>query len=583
MASPRPRRPRTRLLVAAALLATATMALVACTPSAPPPSTATSGSPRLDDGPDRPFVTAGPSGVTVREGDDWTLPAGVRPTAASGFFSEQASPADRVAVRSVDATWRQVQPAQGGPIDRDATGGAQEMEFASLNDQLATDGPFWMRLFASGEDWAPTWVAERCGVTPIGPDYDGQMHLPIWNECVWSALLDTYRELFQTQGLAADPRLRFVYVPGAFTWAEFDYDIIGSAAADGSLDLATYRSWYDHAWTDLVDIFGADSDKLVFTGEDYPFGPFGADDDLLARQAVDAGLGIRTGITELSNFHLSEAPSYGSSVLPNGHLVVDESLPIHDGSRVVATENECYTACGYTTDDPYYAVRQSNLKALQLRVNWMYVVPTDSYLRQYAPHWDWVRLSLGKTAATSADAWADLRDAEDTYWAGEPTGRFADPATWIDRPYVRNLERWLVQTDVPGSVAHRSDADVHRKVFEPDNGTAYEGLRTSTADGDTGLVFTVDDRFAAATAGDHLVLKVTFRDSGSGSFRVDYPGGRSADIPRTGDGEWKTATVSLPGIRHSAGSSEDLRIRLSLDTGADDLAVRFVRLITTTP
>ncbi|MFJ3392082.1 hypothetical protein [Leifsonia aquatica] len=519
----------------------------------------------------------------MRDGDDWTLPSSVRPSANSGFFSEQASLDNRVAVRSVDVTWRQVQPSQGGPIDRDATGSAQEMDFASLDDQLGGDGPFWMRLFASGTDWAPAWVAERCGVTPIGPDYDGQMHLPIWNECVWSVLLDTYRELFQTQGLAADPRLRFVYVPGAFTWAEFDYDIIGMAAADGSLDLATYRSWYDHAWRDLVAIFGADAGKLVFTGEDYPFGPFGADDDLLAKQATDAGLGIRTGITELSNFHLSEAPSYGSSILPDGHLAVDESLPIHDGGHVVATENECYTACGYATDDPYYAVRQSNLKALQLRVNWMYVVPKDSYLREHAPLWDWVRLSLGKTAATSPDAWADLRDAEDTYWAGDPTGRFTDPAAWPSRPYVRNLERWLVQTDLPGSVAHRSHADVHSKVFEPDNGTSFEGLRTSTADGDTGLVFTVDDRFAAATAGDDLVLKVTFRDSGSGPLRVDYPGGTSADIPRTGDGGWKTATVALPGIHLTPGSPDGARLRLALASGADDVDVRFVRLITTTP
>ena len=65
-----------------------------------------------------------------------------------------------------------------------------------------------------------------CGVSTYGPDYDGEKHLPIWDDCVWNALLDTYRRLFADTGLAADPRLRFVYVPGAFTWAEYDYETI---------------------------------------------------------------------------------------------------------------------------------------------------------------------------------------------------------------------------------------------------------------------------------------------------------------------------------------------------------------------
>ena len=282
---------------------------------------------------------------------------------------------------------------------------------------------------------------------------------------MWNALLDTYRKLFADTGLAADPRLRFVYVPGAFTWAEYDYETIESAVDAGDLDATTYLAWYAHAWTDLATIFGPDADKLVFTGEDYPWGPFGADDDLLAAEAVDAGIGIRDGITEEFNFHLNEAPAYGSHVQPDGHLVVDESLPVHDGTRVVATENECFTDCGFTSKDPEYVVRQANLKALQLRMNWVYVVPGPSYLVQYAPHWDWVRLSLGPDRSDLGRRLGrsprrrghllerGLRGGRRTVHLA---GRLADPA------FVRNLERWLVQVDVPGAVAHRTTADVHR-------------------------------------------------------------------------------------------------------------------------
>jgi len=547
--------------------------LAGCTAPAPTHTTAPSDAA----GPDAAFIDAGPDGVTIADGDDWTLPAWVRPASHSGFFSEDSSPADRVLTRSVDFSWAQLQPIDGD-LDLTASGAAQGLEFPSWTDQLEgddSDGAFWMRIFASGVDWAPAWVAADCDVHGYGPDYDGENHLPIWDECVWGHLMDTYKKVFVDKGLAADPRLQFVYVPGAFTWAEYDYDTITAAVEAGDLDLDSYLAWYDHAWTDLVILFGVNADKLVFTGEDYPFGPFGADDDLLAAQATAAGMGIRTGITELSNFHLSEAPAYGSSVQPDGHLVVDES--VHEPGRVFATENECYNDCGYETDDPYYAVRQSNLKALQLRMNWIYVVPGPSYLAEYPEHWDWVRLSQGQTAETSADAWADLRDATDEYWSDDNVDpdELAPVADWVDRPYVRNLERWLVQVDEPGSVAHRTDVDVHDQVFESDNGIAYEGLSTDVAAGDTGFVFDVDERFAAASDGSRLVLKVTYQDAGAGSFTVDTTAGASASVARIGDDVERTATLALP----DGALRSDHRIRISLAPGADDMVVRFVRLV----
>lgn len=571
------RRGRRHARLAGAALAL--LALAGCTVSAPGPlPTAGGDGIDLHLGPRHPFVDAGEGGVTVADGDDWSLPGWVRPAPNSGYFSEDADASELVAVRSVDLSWRQLRPTTDGGLDRTASGSAQGMSFDALDAQLREPGDFWMRIFASGEDWAPAWVAEQCGVASYGPDYDGQRHLPIWDDCVWGHLLDTYRMLFVDLGLAADPRLRFVYVPGAFTWAEYDYEMVTAAVDAGDLDERAYLEWYSHAWTDLVELFGEHADKLVFTGEDYPWGPFGAADDQLARQAVDAGMGIRTGITELSNFHLSEAPAYGSHIQPSGHLVVDESLPIHSGRYVVATENECFTDCGYQTDDVAYAVRQANLKALQLRMNWMYVVPGPSYMAEYPDQWDWLRLSLGQTASSSADAWAAFRDAEDTYWSDPGSGPFDDQAAWPTRPWVRNLERWLVQVDEPGSVAHRTDVDVHAHVFEEDNGIAHEGLSTDVAAGDTGFALDVDPRFAAAASG-RMVLKVTFLDTGSGAFAIDTAAGASTPVPREGTGAWRTATVALPDRALAASGADPVRLRISLASGADDLVVRFARLV----
>ncbi|MES9602465.1 hypothetical protein [Actinomadura sp. NPDC000929] len=521
-------------------------------------------------------TTAVAGSVRVRPGDDWTLPGWVRPSANSGLFSETAAPRFGVGTRSLDLSWRQLQPDGPGTLDTRTAGSAQDMSFPPLSRQLADRRPFWVRIFASGSRWAPEWVADQCGVEPLGPDYDGQYHLPLWDECVWGRLLALYRRVFVDEGLRADPRLRLVYVPGAFTWAEYDYDLISKAAEQG-LTFEKYRSWYRHAWRDLTAVFGPYSGKLVFTGEDYPWGPWGSRTDLFARQAVDAGLGIRTGITEVFNFHLSEAPSYGSRVEPDGHLTVDESLPLHDGRHVAATENECFNDCGYHTSEPYYAVRQSNLKALQLRTNWVYVVPGPSYMKEYPQHWRWVRLSIGKTASDSPDAWAALRDAEDTYWK-DTTGPFTGARRWPGRPWVRNLERWLVQRDVaPDGRARRSTADVHSGVLGPENGTAYEGLRTDRAQGQTSLYFDLDDRFLRGRLRP-VQIKVTYLDAGRGDWWIEHRGGRSPAVRRTGDGAWKTATFRLPrpAFANRLPGGTDFRIA----TGAgDDLDVRFVRVV----
>ena len=519
-------------------------------------------------------------GVRVRPGDDWTLPGWVRPSANSGLFSETAAPEFGVDTRSLDLSWRQLQPDGPGTLDTRTAGLAQDMGFPPLSRQLADRRPFWVRIFASGSRWAPAWVADECGVEPLGPDYDGQYHLPLWNECVWGRLLALYRRVFVDEGLRADPRLRLVYVPGAFTWAEYDYDMVGKAAEQG-LTFEEYRSWYRHAWRDLTALFGPYSTKLVFTGEDYPWGPWGSKTDLFAKQAVDAGLGIRTGITEVFDFHLSEAPSYGSRIEPDGHMTVDESLPVHDGRHVAATENECFNDCGYRTDEPYYAVRQANLKALQLRTNWVYVVPGPSYMKQYPQHWRWVRLSIGKTASDSPDAWAALRDAEDTYWKNA-TGPFTGARQWPGRPWVRNLERWLVQRDAgPDGRARRSTADVHSGVLGPENGTAYEGLRTDRAKGQTSLYFDLDDRFLRGRH-EPVQIKVTYRDAGGGDWWVEHQGGRSPAVRRTGDGAWKTATFRLPRPAFANRLNGGTDFRIATGPGGD-LDVRFVRVVRVQP
>lgn len=533
------------------------------------------------DGNAPPLADAAPGTVTVADGEDWSLPPQVVASPNSGFFSEEAAPAFHVDTRVVDVTWRQLAPTPT-TYSTTATGAAQGMSFASLDDQLAGSDKLWMRIWASGVDWAPAWVVADCGVAPItGADYEGQAHLPIWNACVWGHLMDLYRELFVTRGLAADDRLQLVYVPGAFTWCEFDFDMIANAAQSDGLTFGAFDAWFQAAMPELATMFGANKHKLVYTGEDYPFSSFGAADDLLARDAVTAGLGIRTGISEVANFHLSHVPAYGTTIAPDGHMITDEAWPLLDGKRVAAAEHECYTDCGFTTGDPYYAVRLSNLKALQLHMNWIYVVPGPSYMSDFAAHWEWVRLELGKTAATAPDAWAALREAEDTYWIDD------DSHTWAGDPYVVNLERWLVQRDVAAGGLSRRGSEQHTGVLDPANGTAWEGRATDHAAGSDFLYFDVADGFLHDTTGaaaTTVQIKVTYRDTGAAIWSLEYAaagGGapkRTPTVTNGGTGALRTAsfTIADAAFDDSLADSTDFRLFAG---GAEDVEVTFVRVI----
>ena len=505
--------------------------------------------------------SAGAATVTRNvRGDDWSLPAG--PNAPnSGFYSEAGN---HFGLRGFDLTWRQIEPTEG-TFDPSATGNAEDMDLPSFAAQNADPSPFWMRMFASATSWAPEWLAKDCSYTPVGPDDDRQMHVPIWDPCVWPKLREAWRMLMVDQGLRSDPRLRFVYVPGAFTWVEYDYDMVDRGVKQG-LGFDAYSAWYHQMLQDLVGMMGEYSYKLVFTGEDYPFSnAFGDKVALFAKDAVDAGMGIRNGITELFDFHLNEIPAYGTTIGPDGHLVTDDDWKLFDGKRIAATENECYTDCGLHSKDPNYAVKMSDLKALQMRLNWIYVVPGPSRFSQLPGLWAWVRRELGQRPESAPDAWVALRDAEDGYWADRGDKK------WKGFPYVRNLERWLVQRGpaTRGHLKHAGDPSA-------DNRVAYESLRTKRS-----MYFDLADRFGAPPAID---LKVTYRDFAHRRWRVDYRavGGITRSTPavrgaRRGTGALRTVTFHIDDFAPDNGLPRATDFALHALRG--ELEASFVRLV----
>ncbi len=515
-------------------------------------------------------------------GDDWTLPDTVVPAENSGLYSEALDADVGIDTRVVDLTWAQLQPDDATLVTFEE-GSAEGMELASWEDQLAGDDPYWMRLWISAVAWTPEWVAQECGLQIAGRDYEDQSHFPLWDPCMWSHALDLYRQVFIEQGLREDPRLRFVYVPGGFTWCEFDFDIISQAALQHGLTEEDFNAWFQQAMVDLVNIMNGENDdtsddqawKLVYTGEDYPFGPWDEGDDGFAHDAVSSGMGIRTGITEEFNFHLNHVPAYGTLINSDGYMETDDSWQLFDGQRIAATENECFSDCGYTVADPYYAVKMANLKALQLRMNWIYTLRESGYMDEYPDLWSWVRMELGQRPDTAPDAWVALREAEDTYWNED------ESHTWEGVPWVKNWERWITQRDVePDGVSAPGSDEVSGEV-STENGTAYEGRRTRHDLVSDYLYFDLDDTFAASLTGP-VEIKVTYLDESVWEFTLEYAGPfgvrQAPAVTREDSGEWRTATWRVEdGVwDESVFPGNDFRL---WNGGDEDIEVRFVRVV----
>ncbi|MEN8163076.1 MAG: hypothetical protein ABFS37_03025 [Acidobacteriota bacterium] len=188
------------------------------------------------------------------------------------------------------------------------------------------------------------------------------------------------------------------------------------------------------------------------------------------------------------------------------------------------------------------------------------------------------RLSLGHNARSTPDAWVALREAEDRYWIDD------DSYSWNGKPWVRNLEHFLVQRDIEPDAVSRRGTDQRSGDVDPENGTAYEGRRTDRAAGQNALAFFVDDAFLSQPAGS-IELKITFSDTGRAQWMVQYPGVagvvHTSPVTNNDSGAIRTATFTLENTFFDGSLAGGADFRIVSDI--DDVEIRFVRLVKTSP
>ena len=535
------------------------------------------------------FSTQHSQSATISNGDDWTMPSWVTPANDYVFFNENLDVGFHINNHVIDLTWKQINPSQGvfsqtNTASWNDFGSGDNFSFASYNNQKALGGHYWLRIWLSGEDWVPAWVLSDCNIPSNQRWLDHssqQRHIPLWNTCVWNHAKTMYNQIINTWGVKNDANMEFIYMPGGFFYSEFDFDVMWAAFNDNAVTTSQLLTWLADMRSSLTTMMGSKKGKLMYTGQDYPFdfsgNPYAAF-ELHAKDAVDAGMGIRNGISELFNFHLNETPAYGSHIQTDGHVTIDENYTVHSQNHVIGNENECYNACGFTTADPYYAVIMSNLKALQLRSTHLLVETVDSYMSQYSNHWDWVEKELGKKVFNAADAWVSLREYEDKFFVDNTP---ANDINWNNKPWLHNFERWLVQKDIAPNGMSKRGTDIRSNVLDTDNGTSYEGRKTDTANNQDYLYFFVQDNFAHGTSPD-MQLKITYLDSGTSNWKLQYRNklGQiiSEPIQNSNSNTLKTATFEFINVNFDNDMTGNADFRL-FNGGLNDIEIRFVRLI----
>lgn len=535
--------------------------------------------------------------------DDWSLPAWATRSANAGLYDVPAVPD----ARSVLVRWRTLNPREN------------VYDWSLIDAAVATNQPFFLRIWAADTLHVPRWVRAKHPTIPIlynGGGGTGTSYFDLFGispsnfYALWDPGFDTefkkFLRAFKARNYLANPNLKFMYAPGAWRYNEWELgSMVNEIKAKAPLTPANFVAWFKRHLDDYVDAANGFPHKLLFTGYGRIENPasygatnanwfFAANDtivgnNVLTSYAVSVGMGVREGAQEYFNSS-ADAYAWGAPSVAINNLSyqqIDDAHPLHTNPlRITATENEafCDPAALQGGVCSYYHIKMSTLKALQLRVNWLNT--RDNLVAQAPDLFSYVRRTANKTAATSPDAWASLRQAHDPLYSAIPPRPRLNSPLWTARVTLpfRNWEKWLQQRDVlPDGRAVPVYQLNSSTQFDFYNFKAFEALRTDRATGSNYLYFNVDAGFIQGGS-TPVEIKVTYLDNFAGSWGIEYDAANgpayqaAAPVANTNDNRWKTATVAIPNAGFSNRQNGGMDFRL-FNGGTNDLSVRFVRVV----
>jgi len=336
---------------------------------------------------------------------------------------------------------------------------------------------------------------------------------------------------------------------------------------------------------------------------------------------LSLGFGSRNGFVEHYWYQIPHMPSGQGfeSFWAREYVFVNESAPILSSGGLLGDENEEYEgnwASEYMTFSPGerggrwnasapmlngtarwgliasfpYRYLMSSMRLLQMRVSYLLASSTIVNPALFA----YVALELGRTAATSPDAWCFLASTQ-----FEWVPHLARPAE------VAHMERWLYQRDEPpstlGGVVTFRDARITQTPSgfstpfwgtDGDGGALYDWIARTAPRGVIG--FTLSRTFALAPQRPLLgaVIKVSLFDVFAGSVRLTQAHTAAAGsaptlvgfpIRTVGDGQLKTVTFVaelLPVRPLGSSSTFDFEVRaFDVSGNPQPLVLSMVRVI----
>lgn len=479
----------------------------------------------------------------IKEGWDWSLPPEVEPVEYSGYVTwggKRFHPS--ITVRGLMVSWKRICPAPG------------EYRWDWLREEIRNAAADGMRtgihLKGVQRNEVPDWVIEKFDPVVVDvPVLQENQPWRIQNVLPWQPQVDAafheFLREFGKTGIARDQNVVYGYIHGisASRGEEMfirpiDWEMWQETTG---ITAEGFADWLRRRVDGMCEAFAGAEQKLAVMWQ----GPLGPTDALrgatagLHEYAFGKGCGIRGGGIDFM-ISLMDAPAWAARISGDGYLLVDDDHPTIKGRRFRGDENEEYgdywewrfgPVAGYP-----YRHRICVLRGLQVRQNFQVVSPAtlelNPELNEYA------RITQGYRRDDSPDAWAYLREID---FRGRP---------------VKNIERWLLQRDAPGSrgvPAERLDRVPLPWEKRPAGTEAhdFDARRTDIAHGESGLLFSLDPVFWKETA--PATVKVTYTDRAPARWHLQYTGadGRVKQTPpvgNTGDGKRKTATFRLPDL-----------------------------------
>ncbi len=514
------------------------------------------------------------SAPVVAEGFDWSLPAAVKPVPYSGFVTWNGRRFDEaISVDGIHIRWAELNPAPG------------EYRWDLLTDRIARSQAAGMRiglhLMGAERPGVPDWVIDTyhppvLDVPVLQANQPWRIQIvPPWQPDVEREFL-TFLKAFGETGIAQSDDVVYGYIHAisASRGEELFLRPQDTAMYEQAAGLTpqVLAAWLRRRTDGMLAAFQGAEYKLAWmsggaVGSNQAYRDATAD---LWQYALDHGTGIRGGGIDFQH-GLFRAPAWGSSVTDDGYCVVDDTAPTIAEGRFRGDENEEYGKYWEWRFGPAekhdYRHRICSLRALQMRQNFQMVSPETLKLNPELN--TYLLRTQGRRRETSPDAWAYLREG---YLRG---GR--------DGLAVKNIERWLVQRDVPGSVSVAAERYDRFALSNDPPGKNYDcdARRTDRANGQDGLVLQLDQVFWPVPARAEVKVTVVDREACTWRLLTTNAQGRevrSEPVAGRADGQRRTVTFEVAELAAKRSFAGQMDFRLVTD-GPGDLTVQMVRVV----